>query len=174
MAVEASLRERREATVLEHMGAENEHDFERCIAAFSHPRYEIVPTGEVWDGASGVNTLLLENKRGFPDFSFHPEVLHHADDAVLVEGRFKGKQDGNWRGLPPTGRRVDFPLIIVFGFDGERMVCERTYFDIGTPLRQLGVARDPNTAAGRVATVLNHPIVVLRALLRGLLTRRSR
>ena len=61
MAVETSLRELREATVLEHMTAENDHDFERCIAAFGHPRYEIVPTGEVWDGHDGVNALLRDD-----------------------------------------------------------------------------------------------------------------
>lgn len=42
------------------MEAENAHDFDRCIAAFSHPRYEIVATGEVWDGQSGVNGQLFQ------------------------------------------------------------------------------------------------------------------
>jgi steroid delta-isomerase-like uncharacterized protein len=170
-ATETDLRELREATVLEHMNAENDHDFERCIAAFGHPRYEIVPTGEVWDGSDGVNALLLENQRGFPDFSFEPEQWHHAHDAVVVEGRFRGTQNGNWRGLPPTGRKVDFPLIIVFQFEDERMVCERTYFDLGAPLQQLGVARDPNSLGGRIATALNHPLTLVRALLRGLFRR---
>ncbi len=164
----SSLRERREATVREHMEAENAHDFDRCIAAFSHPRYEIVATGEVWDGHSGVNTLLNANKKGFPNFRFQPKTLHHADDAVIVEGRFTGTQDGNRRGLPPTGRKVDFPLIIVFQFEGERMVCEKTYFDIGTPLTQLGVARDPNSRGGKIATALNHPVVVGRAMISSL------
>ena len=164
--MKSSLRELREATVREHMEAENAHDFERCIAAFDHPRYEIVATGEVWDGRSGVNTLLNENKKGFPDFQFHPEKMHHADDAVIVEGRFTGTHDGSWRGLPATGRKVDFALIIVFVFEGERMVCERTYFNIGTPLTQLGVARDPNSTGGKIATVLNHPLAVGKALVR--------
>ena len=148
------------------MEAENAHDFERCIAAFDHPRYEIVATGEVWDGRSGVNTLLNENKKGFPDFQFHPQQMHHADDGVIVEGRFTGTHDGSWRGLPATGRKVDFALIIVFVFEGERMVCERTYFNIGTPLTQLGVARDPNSTGGKIATVLNHPLAVGKALVR--------
>ena len=147
------------------MEAENAHDFPRCIAAFSHPRYEIVATGEIWDGASGVDSLLHENERGFPNFRFHPEAMHHADNAVIVEGRFTGTHSGNWRGLPATGRDVDFPLIIVFQFEGERMVCERTYFDLGTPLRQLGVARDPNSRSGRFATALNHPLVVGKAMI---------
>ena len=78
---------------------------------------------------------------------------------------------GSWRGLPPTGRKVDFPLIIVFVFDGEEMVCERTYFNLGTPLTQLGVARDPNSRAGKLTTMLNHPIVVGRALIRSMIHR---
>jgi steroid delta-isomerase-like uncharacterized protein len=166
-----ALRKLREGTVREHMEAENAHEFERCIAAFGHPRYEIVATGEVWDGHSGVNTLLEENLKGFPDFRFLPEKMHHADDAVIVEGRFTGTHGGTWRGLPATGRRVDFPLIIVFQFEGEGMVCEKTYFNIGTPLQQLGVARDPNSTEGKIATALNHPVVVGRALLRSLLHR---
>ncbi|MEP7346340.1 MAG: ester cyclase, partial [Gemmatimonadaceae bacterium] len=123
-----------------HMTAENAHEFERCIGAFSHPRYEIVATGEVWDGHDGVNTLLLENVTAFPDFNFDPQPLQHGDDAVFVEGRFRGTHKGNWRGIPATGQKIDFPLIIVFVFEGDRMVCERTYFDLGTILRQLGVA----------------------------------
>ena len=86
MTLDASLRQLREATVIEHMEAENAHDFDRCIAAFAHPRYEIVATGEVWDGHTGVNTLLRENKTGFSDFQFHPERMHHSDEAVIVEG----------------------------------------------------------------------------------------
>lgn len=155
----------------EHMEAENAHEFDRCIAAFAHPRYEIVATGEVVDGHSAVNTLLEQNRQGFPDFQFHPEQIHHAPEAVIVEGRFTGTHLGSWRGLPPTRRKVDFPLIIVFMFEGERMVCERTYFDIGTPLRQLGVARDPNSLGGKIATAFNHPLVVGRAMLRSALSR---
>lgn len=163
-----ALRTRREAIVMEHMTAENAHEFERCIDAFAHPRYEIVATGEVWDGHDGVNALLHENITAFPDFSFDPQVLQHADRAVIVEGRFRGTHKGNWRGLPPTGRRIDFPLIIVFDFDGDRMTCERTYFDLGTILRQLGVARDPSSLGGRLETIVAHPLVVGRAFLRQL------
>ena len=171
MAVDLKTRQVREASVREHMEAENAHEFERCIAAFAHPRYEIVATGEVWEGHGDVNTLLQENQKGFPDFQFHPQAIHHANDAVVVEGRFTGTHLGSWRGLPATGRKVDFPLIIVFQFEGDDMVCERTYFDLGTPLRQLGVARDPNSRGGKIATALNHPITVGRAMIRSRLRR---
>jgi hypothetical protein len=49
------LRERREQLVREHMESENTHDFDVTLETFEHPRYEIVPTGEVYDGADEVN-----------------------------------------------------------------------------------------------------------------------
>lgn len=46
---------------MEHMTAENAYEFECCIGAFAHPRYEIVATGETFDGADNVHQLLLQN-----------------------------------------------------------------------------------------------------------------
>ena len=41
----------------------------------------------------------------------------------------------------------------MFVFEEDRLMCERVYFDAATVLRQLGIAHDPLTLAGRVATV---------------------
>ena len=98
-------------------------------------------------------------------------AIHHAAEAVIVEGRFTGTHAGMWRGLPATGRKVGFPLVIIFVFDGDHMTCERTYFNLGTPLLQLGVARETNSAAGRVATMVNHPLTVVGAYTRARLRR---
>ena len=48
---------------------------------------------------------------------------------------------------------------------------ERVYFDTATILRQLGIAHDPLTLTGRLATVANHPLTIGRALARSLLRR---
>ena len=149
------------------MTAENAHAFDEAIAFFDRPRYEVVPTGEVFDGAERLGDLMQENVTAFPDFRFEYDELMHADDAIVVEGTFTGTHLGTWRGLPATGRRVAFPMAIVFPFDGERMLGERLYFDLGTALRQLGVARDPSTMAGKVTTLVNHPVTIGRALWRG-------
>jgi steroid delta-isomerase-like uncharacterized protein len=168
VTIAESLRQRREQTCLAHMTDENAHAFERCIAAFAHPRYEIVPTGEVYDGGPRVHALMLENKMAFPDFHFDVEEMHHADAAVIVEGTFRATHGGPWRGLPATGRSVTVPMVIIFRFKDAAMLCERVFFDLGTVLRQLGVARDPNSTAGRIGTMLNHPLTLGRALLRQL------
>ena len=155
------------------MRTENAHLFDEAIGFFARPRYELLPTGEVFDGAAALGGLMQENVTAFPDFHFDFTHVHHSDDAIVVEGSFRGTQLGSWRGLPATGRSVDFPMIIVFPFEGDRMMGERIYFDLSTPLRQLGVARDPNTLTGKIATALNHPVTMARAVLRGLSQRRG-
>src|ERR671932_2262711 len=96
--------------VNEHMRLENAHDFPACIAKFGRPRYEVMADGEVFDGPSGVDRFLSENRRAFPDFRFEPSRVSPTPDAVLVEGAFKGTHEGPWRGLPANGRKVDFPM----------------------------------------------------------------
>jgi hypothetical protein len=50
----ADRRARREAVVREHLASENAHDFDTTIATFGHPRYELVATGDVYDGEEAV------------------------------------------------------------------------------------------------------------------------
>lgn len=172
MAIDEVLRKNREVTCLGHMTAENAHRFDEAIGFFSRPRYELVATGEVYDGTAELGGLMQDNVTAFPDFRYDYERIHHADEAIVVEGTFRGTHEGTWRGLPATGRRVEFPMLIVFAFEGEAMMGERIFFDLNTALRQLGVARDPNTTAGKIATALNHPLTLSRALLRKLRWRR--
>ena len=60
----STLRERREALVREHMESENRHEFDVTLRTFSHPRYEIVPTGEVHDGPEEVMRYFADVARG--------------------------------------------------------------------------------------------------------------
>jgi steroid delta-isomerase-like uncharacterized protein len=172
VALDEALRMKREEICLAHMTAENAHQFDEAIGFFAHPRYELIATGEVYDGAAELGGLMQQNVTAFPDFRYDVDTIHHADHAIVVEGTFRGTHEGTWRGLPATGRRVEVPMLIVFPFEGESMMGERIFFDLGTALRQLGVARDPNTTSGKIATVLNHPITIGRALLRPLGPRR--
>ena len=82
-----------------------------------------------------------------------------------------GTHLGSFRGLPATGRAFEMRFCAMFLFEGSDLVCERVYFDAGTILRQLGIAHDPLTLRGRVATVFNHPLTVGQAMVRGLLRR---
>ena len=167
----AQLRERREAVVREHMGSENEHDFDATIDTFSHPRYEIIPTGDVFDGEAEVRRYYTETRAAFPDQRNELIALHHIDDGVVVEFDLLGTHLGPLRSLAPTGRAFRCRMSAFFIFDDERIVCERVYFDQATILRQLGLAHEPTSVAGRISMLLSHPLTVGRALLRGTVSR---
>ena len=160
------LRDKRDALVREHNRTENEADYDATIETFDHPRYELIGTGDVFDGRREVVRYFDETRIAFPDQSNEIIKLHHADDAVLAEVWLRGTHLGPYRGLPPTGRSFEMRIMSVFLFEGDRLVCERVYFDAGTVARQLGIARDPLSLLGRVATVLNHPLTLGRALVR--------
>ncbi len=164
MAVSRELRRAREALVVEHMETENRHEYDATIGTFHHPRYELVGTGEVYDGREEVARYFRETRTAFPDQRNELIALHHSDDAVIVEANLYGTHRGPLRGLPPTGRAFEMRFCAVFVFEDERLVCERVYFDSSTILRQLGVARDPASLSGRLATAVNHPLTIGRAV----------
>jgi len=131
------LRAVREATVRRHMEAENVHDFDTVIKTFAHPRYELVATGQVHDGEAAVRAYFRETRAAFPDQRNELIVLHHADDAVVVEFWLLGTHRGPLLGLEPTGREFRCRMTAFFLFEGVDLVCERVYFDSATILRQL-------------------------------------
>jgi steroid delta-isomerase-like uncharacterized protein len=162
---QGALRKQREAIVREHMESENQHDFDTTIDTFSHPRYEIIPTGDVYDGEDEVRRYYEETRAAFPDQRNELIALHHIDDGVVVEFDLLGTHLGPLRALPPTGREFRCRMTAFFIFEDERIVCERVYFDQLSIMRQLGLAHDPSSPAGRLSMLATHPITVGRALL---------
>lgn len=130
-------RERREAVVLAHVAAENAGAVEATIATFHRPRYNVLPMGAVSEGEEAVRQLVAGLLTAFPDFHFEIRKLHHADDAVILEGVMSGTHKGDFAGLPARGRRMELPLACIFDFEDDRLVNESVYFDLATLQRQL-------------------------------------
>ena len=95
-------------------------------------RYEV--NGEESDGEAAVRDLLQELMAGFPDFKAEVGNTYHADDAVIGEARVTGTHSGEFAGVPATGRPVDYPLVAIFEFEEDRLLCEKVYFDSATIL----------------------------------------
>lgn len=134
---EAEQKAAREKLVREHMADENSLDFDRVLATFPHPRYEIIPTGAVYDGRAAVEAYYRESRTAFPDQRNELISLRHAGDAVIVEFWLRGTHRGPLGHVPPTGRAFEVRMSAFFIFEGERLVCERVYFDAMSLLRQL-------------------------------------
>jgi carboxymethylenebutenolidase len=47
-------------------------------------------------------------------------------------------------GVPPTGRCVEVPLVVVVGFRDGKLAHERIYWDQASVLKQIGLLTDPS------------------------------
>jgi steroid delta-isomerase-like uncharacterized protein len=123
------------------MESENRHEFDVTLATFSHPRYELIATGQVFDGEEAVRQYYAASRAAFPDQRNEILTLRHADDAVVVEFDLLGTHRGPLLGSPATGREFRCRMVALFLFEegGDAIVCERVYFDAATILRQLGI-----------------------------------
>ena len=138
MSEQASeLRRHREKIVREHMESENVHEFDRTLATFRHPRYELIATDQVHDGAEAVSEYFRSSRAAFPDQRNELIALHHADDAVITEFWLLGTHKGPLGGIDPTGREFRCRMAAFFLFRGAELTCSRIYFDHATIARQL-------------------------------------
>jgi len=123
------LRRAREAIVRRHMEVENAGDADALVATFHHPRYDLVSSGIVRDGAEQVREHVHGLKAALPGCVVEGVAFHYADHAVIVETRTRGPHTGTWNGIAPNGRPIDIRGIAVFAFDGDQLVEERVYYD---------------------------------------------
>ena len=137
--MDEALRKRREAVVREHFVSETEQEFDRTLATFNgHPHYEIMATGQIFDGDDEVMGYYRTTRTAFPDQRHDNVRLHFTADAVIAEFDLLGTNLGEFYGLAPTGRAFRVPVIAVFFFEGDGIVNERVYFDSASLVNQIG------------------------------------
>jgi steroid delta-isomerase-like uncharacterized protein len=136
------LRQRRLDVLAEHFASEVDQDFDRTLATFAgEPRYEIVPTGQVHQGAEAVLAYHRAQRGAFPDQRHDGVTMHVADDDTVVsEFDLLGTNTGPFLGGEPTGRSFRVPTIAVFSFEpgGAGITNERVYLDLASLLTQIG------------------------------------
>lgn len=122
---------------IDHSKAEDGRSLDGLIATLSETCvYEIVPTGQRWEGHDGARTFYTSFLGAFPDVHFDLQDIVIGPQGVIEVTRMTGTHKGEWSGMNPTGRRVDLPVIIHFPwnpevekFDGERIYFDRAMFD---------------------------------------------
>lgn len=118
MSADNELRRVREDTVLRHVAGENDRDLEAVMATFDYPRYEIVPSGMVYDGDQAVRQMILRQWEELPWMQYIPEAIYHGEHGLVVETR-----------TTCPGTEIDMLSVNLFGFKGPGLVLERCYFD---------------------------------------------
>lgn len=154
--------------VEEHVRMENNHDLEGIMETFGESvRYEDEAWETEYHNRDGVETYYDELLRALPDLHIHVNNRHVTEEHVVLEVEITGTHEGFWRGLPPTGRSVRFPLCAIYSFDEKhKLTGERIYYDRATVLRQLGMFHEPISVRGRILAPFLHPFTLLKAAAR--------
>ncbi|MFI9154289.1 ester cyclase [Streptomyces sp. NPDC053367] len=107
-----------------------------------------VPTGLTGTQAlKQVWTVLL---RAFPDIRVTIEDVVAEGDKVVFRNTVTGTHLGEYRGLAPTGRKVEYAEIFIVRFTPDSRIAEiRGVVDVLSQLRQLGLLSDPFTSTAR-------------------------
>lgn len=168
-----SSREARLAIVEKHVERENRQDLDGIMETFGEDAwYDVEPLNEHRDSRDGVRSYYHELLQALPDLHIDVHQRHVTDEHVILEVTMSGTHTGEWRGLPGTGKKVEFDVCSIFAFDDrDHIAGERIYYDRATVLRQLGILHDPESALGRILTPLVHPITMIKAIGRAIFGR---
>lgn len=143
-SAEASIRERltREITPenyrqirrlwISHSKAEDSRDLPGLIATLAEDCvYEIIPTGQRWEGHDGARNFYLTFLGAFPDVHFDLQDIVIGPQGVIEIAIMTGTHQGTWAGIEATGKPVRLHIIIHFPWNpaAEKFSGEKIYFD---------------------------------------------
>lgn len=131
-----------------HIDAEIRGDLDTTLATMTaDPHLNNIPTLVGGIGSDGVrnfySSLIPFNKFFPPDLEMVP-VSQTIDQNQLVDEiifKFTHTTEVVWMlpNIPPTGKRVEIPLVVIVGFKEGKVTHEHIYWDQASVLVQIGL-----------------------------------
>ena len=89
-------------------------------------------------GPEDVKRFMGEFRQAFPDFHSTVEDQIAEGDRVVTRWTMRGTHEGEFRGIPPTGSKLEITGIGIFRFSEGKVVESWDNFDQLGMMRQLG------------------------------------
>ena len=123
--------EANKAVVRRWIEARNANDIEAAAACWTEAE------------RAGLRRAFAGMTEAFPDVRITEEALIGEGDAVVLRWAFRGTHRGPFRGIPPTGRTVDWTGIDIYTVAAGRIAELVREADTLALLQQLGAAPRP-------------------------------
>jgi len=107
---------------------------------FSPQWQNVDPSLPPMRGLDGARALVTLFTKSFPDFTSHIEMMAAEDERVAVRASHTGTHQGDFMGIPATGKKVTVEATGIYTFSQGKLVENRVVFDAYGLLQQLGVA----------------------------------
>jgi steroid delta-isomerase-like uncharacterized protein len=130
----------------------NNRDFDLLAEAVApEGTITMVGSGQTFTGPDGARQYNMMWEEAFPDGMITIDRVIAQDDCVVVEFTGRGTHTGTLAtaagNIPATGRSVTLQLVDVLEFADGKVKAQRSYFDSGSLMAQLGItATQPASA----------------------------
>ncbi len=117
---------------IKHSIAEDGRDLQGLIDTLAPDCvYEIVPTGQRWEGHDGARNFYTTFLGAFPDVHFDLADITIGPQGVFEVADVTGTHEGTWMGVPATGKKLNFQVIIYFPWNPQAglFAGERIWYD---------------------------------------------
>lgn len=130
--------------VREIYAAYNDRQFDRAAELVTDDFvFTMVPTGQTLNGPDGMRQFLQTWATGFPESAVEITNVIAGEDWATVEYTGRGVHSGPLQTptgeIPATGRSAELQFCDVFRVRDGKLSEGRTYFDMATMMRQLGL-----------------------------------
>jgi len=89
---------------------------------------------------AGVTDFFRMQRAAFPDLLMDVQDVIASGDKVVTRARYQGTHQGDFMGIPATGRSIDLQLIDIMRFGDDGLVCEHWgVMDSLAMMQQLGL-----------------------------------
>ena len=132
-----------------HSIAEDRRDIDGLIATLAPECvYEIVSTGQRWEGHDGARAFYTELFGTFPDNAFDLQEIVIGPQGVFEVARLTGTNTGPWAGAAASGLPVDLEVLILIPWDpaAARFSGERIWLGRHVPGSASGSAATSRSA----------------------------
>jgi hypothetical protein len=122
-----------------HSIAEDERDLPGLISTLTPDCvYELAQAGHRWEGHEGATRFYMELLSAFPDIHFELTDIVIGPQGVCEEANVTGTYKAAWLGVPPSGEKLEWKVVIFFPWDPDRHLFrgEKVY-TAGLPLAEL-------------------------------------
>ena len=94
-------------------------------------------------GPEGFRQVVQMFIAGFPDMQVTVEELIADGDSVATRGYWRGTHNGDFMGIPATGRKIDVPFIDWWRLENGKAVENWVQMDMMRMMQQLGMMPEP-------------------------------
>jgi steroid delta-isomerase-like uncharacterized protein len=117
----------------------NSGDLDGFLELFAQDYVEHEAVGDLPSTREGTKQLFMMMRTGFPDMNWEPEDIIADREKAVARVRFTGTNDGEFMGMPATGKSVSVQVIDIVRFGDDGLAREHWgIFDQMSMLAQLG------------------------------------